>query len=78
MSNWNSISKFVNFTTKGITPSYVEHSSIIVLNQKCIRNNKIDYSFSQYTDDTKNISSILNYTLQHYKSSVKADLTACF
>ncbi len=57
MSNWNSISKFVNFTTKGITPSYVEHSSIIVLNQKCIRNNKIDYSFSQYTDDAKNISS---------------------
>lgn len=58
MSNqWQTISKFVNFTTKGITPSYVEHSSIIVLNQKCIRNNKIDYSFSQYTDDTKNISS---------------------
>lgn len=57
MSNWESISRLVNFTTKGITPSYVDHSSITVLNQKCIRNNKIDYSFSQYTDDTKNIPS---------------------
>lgn len=56
MSDWNKVSKFVKFTTKGITPSYVNHSSIIVLNQKCIRNNKIDYSFSQYTDDKKNIS----------------------
>lgn len=56
MSSWKSISTFVDFTTKGITPTYVEHSSIIVLNQKCIRDHKIDYSFSQYTDDTKNIS----------------------
>lgn len=56
MSNWKMISKFVKFTTKGITPSYVDHSSIIVLNQKCIRNNKIDYSLSRFTNDSKNIS----------------------
>lgn len=56
MNNWKNVSNFVNFTTKGITPSYVEHSSIIVLNQKCIRNNRIDYSLAQYTDDTKKIS----------------------
>jgi type I restriction enzyme S subunit len=53
MNSWKQVSDFINFTTKGITPKYVEKSSIIVLNQKCIRNNRIDYSFAQYTDDTK-------------------------
>jgi type I restriction enzyme S subunit len=56
MSNWRKISEFITFSTKGITPKYVENSSIIVLNQKCIRNGVIDYSFSQFTDDTKQIS----------------------
>ena len=56
MSNWKKISDFITFSTKGITPKYVENSSIIVLNQKCIRNGVIDYSFSQFTDDTKQIS----------------------
>lgn len=58
MSNWKSISSFVKFSVKGITPKYVDKSSIIVLNQKCIRNNKIDYFFSQFTDDTKEISEL--------------------
>ncbi len=53
MNNWNKVSDFVIFSTKGITPKYVEKSNVIVLNQKCIRNNIIDYSFSQYTDDSK-------------------------
>jgi type I restriction enzyme S subunit len=56
MSNWKPVSSFISFTTKGITPNYVDKSSIIVLNQKCIRNNKIDYSFAQFTDDSKDIS----------------------
>ncbi len=56
MSNWEPVSAFVKFTTKGITPTYVDNSTIIVLNQKCIRNNKIDYSFAQFTDDSKDIS----------------------
>lgn len=55
MSEWKVVSDFVNFTVKGITPKYVTESSIIVLNQKCIRNNKIDYSFAQYTDDSTQI-----------------------
>jgi len=58
MNNWNQVSTFVNYTTKGITPSYVNNSSIIVLNQKCIRNNRIDFSFAQFTDDSKEISEI--------------------
>jgi type I restriction enzyme S subunit len=57
MSDWKPISSFINFSTKGITPKYVDNSSIIVLNQKCIRNNKIDYSLAQYTYDKKEIDS---------------------
>jgi type I restriction enzyme, S subunit len=55
MSNWQTVSDFVIFSTKGITPNYVESSSILVLNQKCIRNGTINYSFAQFTDDTKQI-----------------------
>jgi type I restriction enzyme S subunit len=52
MSEWKPVSTFVNFSIKGITPKYIENSTIIVLNQKCIRNNRIDYSFSQFTDSS--------------------------
>lgn len=41
---------------KGITPSYVDNSSIIVLNQKCIRNNSIDYSFARFHNPSKSFS----------------------
>lgn len=57
MSNaWRKIENLVTYSGKGITPKYVPDSSIIVLNQKCIRNNKIDYTFAQYTDDTVRIN----------------------
>lgn len=55
MSNWRRVDSFILYTTKGITPKYIEQSSIIVLNQKCIRNNHIDYSYAQYTDDSVKI-----------------------
>lgn len=53
MSNWRQVSDIITYSAKGVTPTYVSESSIIVLNQKCIRNNKIDYSFAQYIDDSK-------------------------
>lgn len=37
--------------TKGITPKYEETSSTIILNQKCVRNGCLDYSFAQYVSD---------------------------
>lgn len=40
---------------KGITPNYVDQSGMLVLNQKCIRNNKIDFNLAQYHDDKKQI-----------------------
>ena len=36
---------------KGNTPKYVVKSNTLVLNQKCIRNNVIDFSLAQYTED---------------------------
>nr|WP_294899400.1 restriction endonuclease subunit S [uncultured Pedobacter sp.] len=36
-----------------MAPKYVVESSIIVLNQKCVRNNKIDYKCAQYIADDK-------------------------
>ncbi|MFD1771112.1 restriction endonuclease subunit S [Sphingobacterium suaedae] len=53
MSNWRRVDELITYHGKGVTPKYVGKSSIVVLNQKCIRNNKIDYSFAQYIDDSK-------------------------
>jgi len=56
MTNYSKVSDYIEHDFKGITPKYVNNSSIIVLNQKCIRNHNIDYSLSQFTDDKQNIS----------------------
>jgi len=55
MSDFRKVGNLVRLHTKGITPKYVATSNVMVLNQKCIRNNKIDYSFAQYTEDAKKI-----------------------
>ena len=55
MNNWRAVNEFVVYSTKGITPKYVKKSSVMVLNQKCVRDNNIDFSFAQYTDDSKPI-----------------------
>lgn len=44
------------FETKGSTPKYVNESLTIVLNQKCVRNGMVDYSFSQYISEQQNIA----------------------
>ena len=46
----------LEYETKGSTPKYVENSSVIVLNQKCIRNGIVDYSFSQFISEQQNIA----------------------
>ncbi len=53
MNNWYRLGDFVSKSLKGITPKYVIKSDIIVLNQKCIRNNKVDYSYSRNHDPNK-------------------------
>lgn len=56
MSNLYKVGNLVEDYLKGITPKYVEDSSIIVLNQKCIRNNTIDYSFAQFHSSEKQVN----------------------
>ncbi|MNS74575.1 Type I restriction modification DNA specificity domain protein [compost metagenome] len=56
MNSSRKVNTILKYYGKGVTPSYVEESSIIVLNQKCIRHNKIDYSFAQYINDQKKYS----------------------
>ena len=53
MNSWYKLENYVESALKGITPKYVDDSDIIVLNQKCIRNNKIDFSFSRFHDENK-------------------------
>jgi type I restriction enzyme S subunit len=53
MYNWRRVDEIITYYGKGVTPKYVTESSIIVLNQKCIRNNKIDFAFAQFIDDSK-------------------------
>ncbi|EPE9870765.1 restriction endonuclease subunit S [Acinetobacter baumannii] len=56
MSNFFKVGELIDETFKGITPSYVEKSSVLVLNQKCIRNNRIDFDLAQYHDENKKFS----------------------
>jgi len=55
-SSYTKIGTHIVEHLKGVTPQYVVNSNVIVLNQKCIRNNRIDYSFAQYLNPLQNIS----------------------
>ncbi|MBT8519750.1 hypothetical protein G6734_02700 [Polynucleobacter paneuropaeus] len=50
------VGSLVSESTKGITPKYVSSSNLMVLNQKCIRNNRIDFSLAQFCEDPGNLS----------------------
>ncbi|APC39980.1 restriction endonuclease subunit S [Clostridium estertheticum] len=39
--------------TRGVTPSYTEEEGVIVINQKCIRDNRVDLSLGRLTDVKK-------------------------
>lgn len=55
-SSYIKIGSCVFQNLKGITPKYVENSNTIVINQKCIRNNFIDFSLAQFVSIQQNIS----------------------
>jgi type I restriction enzyme S subunit len=38
---------------RGISPKYTEENGIIIINQKCIRDHSIDFSFTKYNDPQK-------------------------
>jgi type I restriction enzyme S subunit len=59
------LSKIASYINRGITPSYVERDGVIVINQKCVRDNSIDFSFSRrHNDKVKKIDA--DRYLQHY------------
>ncbi|EON76838.1 Type I restriction-modification system, specificity subunit S [Lunatimonas lonarensis] len=45
-----------SFIGRGISPKYVENDGISVINQKCIRNNRIDTELCRFTCNSKKIS----------------------
>lgn len=56
MTDLVSVRELITEHLKGITPKYVLSSDILVLNQKCIRNNRIDFSLAQFHDPNKKFS----------------------
>ncbi len=50
---------------RGITPNYIEEGGTIVINQRCVRNNTIDFSFSKRHNDSIRKVPEVKY-LQHY------------
>ncbi|MGR6781784.1 restriction endonuclease subunit S [Moritella viscosa] len=56
MNNLYSVKELISENLKGITPRYVAESNVVVLNQKCIRSNKINFKLSRYHDPQKKYS----------------------
>ena len=46
------LSELATYLKRGVTPKYTD-SGVCVLNQKCIRNNQIDYGFARTTSSDK-------------------------
>lgn len=48
-----SLGEVASFISRGITPSYTEEKKVRVINQKCIRNNRINFELTRFTDPEK-------------------------
>ncbi len=48
-----SVSEITKVLARGISPVYTEGQGICVLNQKCIRNSTVDFSFARKHDESK-------------------------
>lgn len=49
--------KISEYTARGVSPKYVETDGLLVLNQKCVRNQKISLSPARQTDKNKKFTS---------------------
>ncbi|MBC3831732.1 restriction endonuclease subunit S [Undibacterium amnicola] len=49
----NNLKSVTTEIRRGISPAYVDENGVCVINQKCIRNHKIDFSFSRLNDPIK-------------------------
>ena len=54
-NNWkkDELGNLIEYCARGVSPSYTEGAGVIVLNQKCIRDNKISLEPSRITDSEK-------------------------
>ena len=48
-----SLAEVTELISRGITPSYTEHDGVRVINQKCIRNNRINLELARLTNPIK-------------------------
>ena len=60
-----SLKEVTKYLSRGITPSYTENEGVIVLNQRCIMDNKIDWSNIRLTDPQKKKISSDKYLKQY-------------
>ncbi len=58
MSEWtkSSLGEITKYVNRGFSPRYVEKNGDLIINQKCIRNGRIDLMLAKYTDKTKSIT----------------------
>lgn len=49
MNNWQTkkLGEVCEYISRGVSPKYINEGGILVLNQKCIRNHKVDYAFAR-------------------------------
>ncbi|MCM3292714.1 restriction endonuclease subunit S [Paenibacillus sp. MER 180] len=59
------LGEVTSLIARGVTPSYTEKEKTAVLNQKCIRNNHIDFNLVRYTDSEKKKISKEKYIKQY-------------
>lgn len=50
------LSEVTELIKRGVTPKYVENDGITVINQKCIRDNRIDFKLARQTSKDKKIT----------------------
>jgi type I restriction enzyme S subunit len=57
MSEWREVvlGKVSTYVNRGVSPKYVDNDGIIVINQKCIRNGKINFVLARLHDKNKQI-----------------------
>ncbi len=58
MSEWREykLGNIATYINRGVSPKYVENDGNPILNQKCIRNGRLDVSFSKMTSNIKKYS----------------------
>lgn len=52
-ANTRTLGDLCSFINRGSAPAYTDEEGALVINQRCIRNNRIDFSFARRTDQNR-------------------------